>query len=160
MKKPTVHLIHGFVGAGKTTFAKQLEKETGAVRYSNDEWMIDRHGTNPPKDKYQDLYDAVTRDIETDAAQKVHAGQDVILDHGFWALKSRLKIIAWVKKHNATPKFYNVTCTEETARRRTLKRTADMPSGAMAIDEAAFNLFKTRFEPMQSSEEYVLIRTD
>ena len=30
-KKPTAHLICGFIGAGKTTFAKNLEKETGAL---------------------------------------------------------------------------------------------------------------------------------
>jgi hypothetical protein len=35
----TAHLIHGFLGAWKTTFAKKLEAELGAVRFSQDEWM-------------------------------------------------------------------------------------------------------------------------
>ena len=30
MKSPTAHLIHGYLGAGKTTFAKRLGAETGA----------------------------------------------------------------------------------------------------------------------------------
>src|SRR5688572_8578404 len=36
----TAHLIHGFVGAGKTTFAKRLAAETGAIRLSMDEWYL------------------------------------------------------------------------------------------------------------------------
>ncbi len=35
----TAHLLHGFTGAGKTTFARQLEAETGAVRFCQDEWV-------------------------------------------------------------------------------------------------------------------------
>jgi predicted kinase len=36
-KKPMVYILHGFVGAGKSTYAKKLEKETGAIRFTNDE---------------------------------------------------------------------------------------------------------------------------
>jgi len=36
-RQATVYLICGFIGAGKTTFAKMLEKKTGAVRIVKDE---------------------------------------------------------------------------------------------------------------------------
>ncbi|PCI34341.1 MAG: hypothetical protein COB54_00685 [Alphaproteobacteria bacterium] len=39
MPMSTVHLICGPVGAGKTTFAKQLCQETGALHFSIDQWM-------------------------------------------------------------------------------------------------------------------------
>ena len=35
----TVHLIHGYLCSGKTTFAKELERHTSGVRSSLDEWM-------------------------------------------------------------------------------------------------------------------------
>lgn len=38
--KPIAHLICGFIGSGKTTFARKLEKETGAARFTKDEWMV------------------------------------------------------------------------------------------------------------------------
>jgi len=38
--KPIVYVICGFIGAGKTTFAKKLEEKTGAVRITKDEWSI------------------------------------------------------------------------------------------------------------------------
>jgi len=31
------HLIHGYLGAGKTTFARQLERDIPAIRFSHDE---------------------------------------------------------------------------------------------------------------------------
>lgn len=46
---PTVHMIHGFVGVGKTTFAKKLQQEVNAVRFSPDEWMIARPLANVTK---------------------------------------------------------------------------------------------------------------
>jgi predicted kinase len=36
---PTAHLIHGFLGVGKTTLARQLEQKIPAIRFSHDEWM-------------------------------------------------------------------------------------------------------------------------
>ena len=36
-KKPVAHIVIGFIGSGKTTFARKLEKETGAVRFTKDQ---------------------------------------------------------------------------------------------------------------------------
>ena len=38
--KPTVYVLCGFIGAGKTTFARELEARTGAVRITKDEWLV------------------------------------------------------------------------------------------------------------------------
>ncbi len=49
-RKPIVYLICGFIGAGKTTFAKKLEEKTGAVRITKDEWSIRLIGNDPTID--------------------------------------------------------------------------------------------------------------
>jgi hypothetical protein len=33
----TAHLSHGFLGVGKTTLARRLEKDIPAIRFSHDE---------------------------------------------------------------------------------------------------------------------------
>ena len=38
--KPLAHIIIGFIGSGKTTFARRLERETGAIRFTKDKWMV------------------------------------------------------------------------------------------------------------------------
>jgi len=35
-----IHLICGFIGFGKTTLAKQLEKDLPAIRFTHDEFML------------------------------------------------------------------------------------------------------------------------
>jgi len=40
---------------------------------------------------------------------------------------------------------------------RVLKRTRDMPEGALFIDENAFHLFKKRFDPLGQDEPHRII---
>jgi AAA domain len=40
----TAHRIHGFLGVGKTTLARQLEQRIPAIRFSHDEWMARLYG--------------------------------------------------------------------------------------------------------------------
>src|SRR5215831_19511334 len=40
---PTVHLLCGLNGAGKTTYAVRLAEARGAVRFSLDEWLLMIH---------------------------------------------------------------------------------------------------------------------
>lgn len=46
-KIPAIHLICGFIGFGKTTYAKRLEQELPAVRFTHDEIMCARYGRSP-----------------------------------------------------------------------------------------------------------------
>jgi predicted kinase len=71
----------GLPGAGKTTLAKQLERDHDAIRFSPDEWMTD-------------LWDQPTRAlIERQmwrVAQRVLAlGGNVVIDFGSWARAER-----------------------------------------------------------------------
>jgi predicted kinase len=58
---PTTHLIHGYVGAGKTTFARRLEQELPAIRFSHDEWMTRLYGDDPPVDQIPELQHRVSK---------------------------------------------------------------------------------------------------
>jgi predicted kinase len=41
MLMPTVHMIAGLIGSGKSTFARRLERELPALRISLDEWIVE-----------------------------------------------------------------------------------------------------------------------
>ena len=88
-KKPVAHIVIGVIGSGKTSFARKLEKETGAVRFTKDEWMVSLFGNTPPKDKFEE-YDHKMTSLSRDMALEcLRAGTDVIIDEGFWEKEQR-----------------------------------------------------------------------
>ena len=157
---PTAHLIHGFVGNGKTTYAIKLEKALPALRFSIDEWIATLYGQNPPREKFEVYYRRTAHLIWTMATRALVLGQDIILDFGFWSRASRDDARQRVEKLGAQVVFYRVTCADEVMRTRVLSRTAQMPNGALQIDENALREFRERFEPMGADEPHRIVRTD
>jgi predicted kinase len=155
--KPTTHLLHGFIGSGKTTFARQLERELGAVRFSHDEWMVRLHGWNPPEEHYSEYFAQVESLIWDEAAREIRAGADVILDFGFWSRESRDEARNRVRSIGAVAKFYEIFCPEQIMRARALERSKSPSTDSLWIDRAAFDKLIAALEPMQDDEEFVRI---
>ena len=159
-KQPIAHIIIGFIGAGKTTFARQLEKETGAIRFTKDEWMVRLFGNTPPKDKFED-YDNKMASLATDMALEcLKSGINVIIDEGFWVKEQRDEIREKVKNARAIPKLYYLEVPFEIMKARTLKRTENPPVDSFTIDEESFNDYWKFFQPPGEDEEFQLINQD
>ncbi len=85
-------LMVGLPGAGKTTYAQKLAKETGVVRFTPDEWHIFLFGDDfhqveqeihdSRHDRMEDLMWKVGQDL-------LQKGVSVILDFGFWVEEQR-----------------------------------------------------------------------
>jgi predicted kinase len=155
--KPLAHIVIGFIGAGKTTFARKLEQETGAVRFTKDEWMVRLFGNTPPQDTFEE-YDTRMASLATDMALKcLTAGVHVIIDEGFWVKEQRDEIRDKVTNVGAVPKFYYLEVPFETMKARTLQRSENPPVDSYVIDEDAFNHYWQFFQPPGKDEEYELI---
>jgi hypothetical protein len=155
--KSTAHLIHGFVGAGKTTLARRLAREHGAVRFTHDAWMHRLYGANPPAEAFAALWERVDARIWRYAARLLELGVDVVLDYGFWTRASRDAARARVAAHGARAILYHVTCPEAVMRRRVAARSQDVPPDSLWINAAAFQRFKARFEPLAEDEARVVV---
>lgn len=156
--RPTAHLLHGFVGAGKTTFARKLEHDHRAVRFTHDEWMHLLYGADPPADRFTGFSGRVDELVWRTALRLLALGIDVILDFGFWTRRSRDEARSRVLACGARPLLYSIDCPEETMRDRVEQRTRHLPDDSLSINQPAFDLFKSRFEPLTDDE--VAIRVD
>src|SRR3989338_9394821 len=103
-KQPTAYVICGFIGAGKTTFARKLEKETGAIRVTKDEWIIKIFGNKITSDNTFAEYDKRITELAKNIAFKIlKSGRDVIIDEGFWVKSQRDDIKKKILQVGAKP---------------------------------------------------------
>ena len=79
-EKPIAYMLYGFVCSGKTTYAKKIERDVEAVRFTPDEWMVKLYGVNPPAEAFSENYDSVLEIMEQYWTQLLHMKIDVILD--------------------------------------------------------------------------------
>jgi len=154
---PTAHLIHGYVGAGKTTFARQLERELPAIRFSHDEWMTRLYGDDPPVDQFAEFHQRVSKLIDNYWTRCVELGLDVVLDLGLWSRRQRDEIRATAVALGAGCRLYRLECPENEAWRRIEKRNLHL-DGSLLIVRNTFDMLKTRFEVLGDDEDRIEIR--
>jgi predicted kinase len=155
----TAHLIHGYLGAGKTTFAKRLELELPAVRFSHDEWMSRLFGDDPPADQFATLHGRVWDLMAEIWTRCLGLGTDVVLDLGFWSRVERDRVRDQVAAAGADCRLYELTCSETEAWARVEARNRDL-GGSLLITRNTFEVLRGRFEPLADDEERVSITTD
>src|ERR1700679_972667 len=109
---PVAHLIHGFLGAGKTTFAKWLEVELNAVRFSHDEWMARLYGDDPPAERFAAPSANVWDVMQGTWSLCLALGLDVVLDLGFWARDERDSVRSRGADLRARHLLYELNCSE------------------------------------------------
>jgi len=152
-------MVHGYLGAGKTTFAKRLEAELPAVRFSPDEWMVTLYGHDPPAQHFENYLSRVFA-IAHDTWPKVtRGGLDVVLDFGFWSRRLRDQVRRMAAELGGSTRIYAVLCSEQTARARCLARNLDL-GGSLFIAPETFDALRSRFQPLGADEPHEVVPTD
>lgn len=134
-----VHLLAGLNGAGKTTYAMQLQAELPAVRFSLDEWMLRLHGLAYDDPRYPALAEGCQGLIWDTALQVLASGVDVVLD---WAERAR--------EHGYDAVLHYVRVSLETAIARAETRQVGGGVASHALDERAVrHLYEIFEEPAE-----------
>ncbi|GAB3400044.1 P-loop nucleotide/nucleoside kinase family protein [Flindersiella endophytica] len=156
----TAHLIYGYIGAGKSTFAARLERELPAIRFSTDEWIGRLYSDDETEiADFGVLVDRVERVMEPVWTQCLRHGIDVVLDQGFWARSKRDRVRALVAACGAESRLHHVVCDDELAWSRVEARNADL-GGSIRMSRNTFEVLRTRLEPLGIDEPHTVLRTD
>lgn len=158
-KQPIAYVICGFIGSGKTTFARKLEKETGAIRITKDEWVIKIFGNKITSDKKFEVFDKNVTELATDIAFKIlKSGGDVIIDEGFWIKSQRDYIKKKILNIGAKPILYYVECDVEKMRERVVTRSKIPPEDSFEIGGEMFDSYLKYWQPPEVNEELILVK--
>lgn len=145
----TIHLIHGFIGFGKTTLSKKLAKKYNAKCFCIDHIMLERYGRSPQN--FAELFQKTDNYIWQETSKFIQAGQDVILDYGFWDKEIRKKVQEKALKLTSNVLWHQLICNIDVAKKRVLKRTEENPK-ELFIDENCFNDRLSHYQPITDDE--------
>ena len=155
-RKPIVYLICGFIGAGKTTFAKKLEEKTGAVRITKDEWSIRFIGNDPTIDGYEEWDHKICGLSRHVAFQLAEKGIDVIMDEGFWEKDTRAEMKRRIEAIGAKEVLYYLDTPIETIRERVVRRNNNLTKESFKISREMLDTYLMDWQPPGEDEDYIL----
>ena len=152
---PTIHFMHGFVGYGKSTFARQLADKLGCKRISMDDIYAElnngRAAINLSKDARAEILELTWQRL----SDEVKAGRDVIFDSGAWTRKNRDYNRTRAEALGAKHKHYSIQCTPEIAWERVVQRNKERPGNE--YPKSHFDEKFSYFQPMQEDEDCIKI---
>lgn len=139
-KGPTLHLICGLPGSGKTTLAKGIAASTGALIFSPDEWIKDIWNSRAETEgnQFREQIEQLQWKI---AKHMLQNSMDVIIEWGTWARSEREKLRDEAKAIGANVKFYYLNISREILKERILKRNQNIDRHEFYIKEEEIETF-------------------
>ncbi len=132
---PTLYLTVGLPGTGKTTEARRIETELGALRLTKDEWVKALYGAANPAT----ASDVIEGRLIEIGLRALELGVDVVIDFGLWGRdeRSALRQAAADRRARVEMRYLEIPRAEQ--RRRLDQRQADEPHTTwhMTDDELA-----------------------
>lgn len=149
--RPTLYLMVGLPGSGKTTRARAIEADHAALRLTPDDWLLALYG--PDLDRAQ--RDAVRDPIEAlqwgVAQRSLALGCNVVLDWGFWSRAERDAYRERAARLGATVRVVFLNAPLDVLWSRIAAR-AESARGTLAITRAELDEWATWFEPPTEEE--------
>src|SRR5690606_9852182 len=149
---PTLILICGMPGAGKTTLAKQLETEIGAIRFCPDEWIKPLLADENDREERDRLRDPVEL-LQWQTAQRLLAGgARVIMENGFWSREERDRHLATARALGARVELHFLDVPKDEIWRRLERRNGASDPSSFAITREELDAWWPWFTPPDAQE--------
>ncbi|HXE09932.1 MAG TPA: AAA family ATPase [Verrucomicrobiae bacterium] len=150
--RPTLYLLIGYPGAGKTTAARILSEATGAVHLWSD---VERHRMfGQPTHSLEEstkLYDELNRRTE----ELLAADKSVVFDTNFNFREDRRKLHDIAARHDADTLVLWIQVPEEVARERALSTGLKRNGYHVRMSPEQFDSIVTKLEPPAENEKTI-----
>ena len=127
--RPTLFIMVGLPGSGKTTLAKQLEQRHHALRLTPDEWMMPLFGWGESGDK-RDVLENLLWNV---AARTLELGLNAVLDYGLWGRWERTEYRARAEALGARVELHFLDLPLEELCIRVDRRNRNLQPGEVPI---------------------------
>lgn len=150
-------MICGNTGAGKSTYAAKVAKQTGAHVFAVDEWMrVLFHADMPDPPDYTwalERTQRCDRQILKEALRLAERGIPVILDLGFFGFNQREQIRHAIRAGGHHPVLHYLDTDKHTRWARVQQRNRAIgETFQFEVDRETFEFCETIFEPLTADE--------
>ena len=154
MKKPALYLFVGYPGAGKTTAARLIQEESGAVHLWADHERMKLFGKpTHSHEESVELYEQLNAAADYLLAQ----GKSVIFDTNFNFLSDRDHLRAIAKRHGAQTYVIWITTPKSVAKQRAVHDKNLRNGYQVMMTNAQFEAIATKLEPPNKYEKAIKI---
>lgn len=152
-----IHLVVGPVGAGKSTFARELCRESDGVRLTLDEWMTMLFSDDRPDVGIAEWYiERAARCVEQIwrvTKSVLHTGTDVVLEIGLIQRRDREALYSRVDAQGFDLTVYVVDAPRELRRDRVEQRNRERGATfSMEVPPHIFERASDMWEPLTDAE--------
>jgi predicted kinase len=151
-------MLCGFVGAGKTTYSRELEAD-GCERLSIDEVIFERHGRHGvdyDESSYPDYEAEALVELDQRLGDLISAGRNVVLDYGFWSRARRDRYKRLIEHAGGQWRLLYLEVDQGEIRRRLNERNRQSGANALAVTDRHFDEFLSRWQPPVDEHEEVV----
>ena len=148
----TLHIMVGLPCSGKSTEAKNLEKEHNALLLSPDMWHPKLFGNNITVLEHDRIHGVMETIMWEHAARVLSLGIDVILDFGFLFKDDRESFRQKAKELGANFKIHYMDVSVSTLYKRLDKLNKDASSGTFVISKEDMDRYISIFQPPSREE--------
>jgi len=151
--KPTLYLMVGYPGAGKTTIARIIKEKTGAEHVWADYERKIMFGDTYDRSESSMLYDLLNKKM----ASTLEAGKSVIFDTNFNYASDRLAMRQIAAKTGANTQIVWITTPKETAKSRAVDSDKEDSNRVFAMSGDDFEYIAGHFQEPTYEEKPVNI---
>ena len=153
---PTLYVMVGLPASGKTTRAKEIERDCNALRLTPDEWMIPLFADLAPRPFGQSLAgkkrDVLEGRLVWLALRALQLGTNVVLDFGVWARDERSALHHLALAAGARFQLVYMEVHDHEQARRAQERNTREPAAAFAMTLAELRVWRQRFQAPDEAE--------
>ena len=152
----TLYVMVGLPASGKTTRAKEIERDCNALRLTPDEWMIPLFADLAPRlfgeSLAGDKRDVLEGRLVWLARRALQLGTNVVLDFGVWGQDERCALHHLALSVDARFQLVYLHVDDDEQARRVQGRNAQGPATAFAILPGELEVWRQSFQEPDEAE--------